>query len=102
MTSPCQYNCSLQEVETRRALRTDVEGDVLPNETIRSLGATAIPVYAYGYNEGSSMLSFLSRLNYDYSNRYYFSASIRRDGSSKLGVDERWANLVCFGCMENE
>ncbi len=82
-----------QEVEKRRATRVNTGGEVLPNETIRSIGATAVPVTAYGYDEGSSMLSFLSRLNYDYRNRYYLSGSIRRDGSSKLGMDERWANF---------
>lgn len=82
-----------QEAETKRAIRYSVEGNVLPNETLRSLGATANPVYAYGYDEGSSLLSFLSRVNYDYRNRYYISASIRSDGSSKLGADERWANF---------
>jgi TonB-linked SusC/RagA family outer membrane protein len=82
-----------QEVEKRRQIRFNTEGDGLPNETIRSIGASANPVEAYGYDEGSSMLSFLTRLNYDYRNRYYFSGSIRRDGSSKLGTDERWANF---------
>lgn len=82
-----------QELESRDSKRYSVEGNKLPNETLRSLGATATPVYAYGYDEGSSMLSFLSRLNYDYRNRYYVSASARRDGSSRLGKDERWANF---------
>lgn len=82
-----------QEAETREAIRYSTEGNVLPNETLRSIGATATPVYAYGYNEGTSMLSFLSRLNYDYRNKYYISSSFRRDGSSKLGIDERWANF---------
>jgi TonB-linked SusC/RagA family outer membrane protein len=39
------------------------------------------------------MLSYLSRVNYDFDNKYYFSSSIRRDGSSRLGVNERWANF---------
>jgi len=82
-----------QEMEKRDSKRYSVEGNKLPNETLRSLGATAIPVYAYGYDEGSSMLSFLSRLNYDYRNRYYVSVSARRDGSSRLGKAERWANF---------
>lgn len=82
-----------QEVEKRRRVRFSTEGQGLPNETIRSIGATAVPTYAYGYDEGSSLLSFLSRVNYDYSNRYYVSGSFRRDGSSKLGIDERWANF---------
>jgi len=82
-----------QEAEVRSEIRYNTEGDVLPNETLRSIGATALPVTANGYNQGTSLLSFLSRINYDYRNRYYFSASIRRDGSSKLGIDERWANF---------
>jgi len=82
-----------QEAEVKRASRYSTEGDGLPNETLRSIGATARPVEAYGYEEGATMLSFLSRLNYDYKNRYYLSTSIRRDGSSRLGIDERWANF---------
>jgi len=81
------------EAEQKRQIRFNTEGDGLPNETIRSIGATALPVEAYGYDEGSSMLSLLSRLDYDYKNRYYISGSFRRDGSSKLGVEERWANF---------
>ncbi len=37
-----------------------------------------------------SMLSYLGRLNYNYSNKYYLSAAIRRDGSSRFGLDKRW------------
>jgi TonB-linked SusC/RagA family outer membrane protein len=81
------------EAEKRNAIRYDTEGNGLPNETIRSIGATANPVYTYGYDEGSGLLSLLSRVNYNLRNRYYVSASFRRDGSSKLGVDERWANF---------
>lgn len=31
--------------------------------------------------------------NYNYDNKYYLSASFRRDGSSRLGTDNRWANF---------
>jgi TonB-dependent starch-binding outer membrane protein SusC len=40
--------------------------------------------------------SFYSRLLYDYSGKYLFSASIRRDGSSKLPPNNRWRNFVAF------
>ncbi|MCH5330336.1 MAG: SusC/RagA family TonB-linked outer membrane protein [Alistipes sp.] len=46
-----------------------------------------------GYDNASSMLSFFASANYDYANRYYVSASFRRDGSSRLGRDNRWANF---------
>jgi TonB-linked SusC/RagA family outer membrane protein len=37
--------------------------------------------------------SYLSRVNYDYNNTYYFSASYRRDGSSRFYRDNRWGNF---------
>lgn len=39
------------------------------------------------------MTSFLGRLNYDFANKYYFSASYRRDGSSRLSRDSRWGDF---------
>ncbi len=41
----------------------------------------------------SLMLSILANVNYDYAHRYYASASFRRDGSSRLGPDSRWADF---------
>ena len=46
-----------------------------------------------GYDDTAKLLSYLGKVDYDYLNKYYVSASIRRDGSSKLGADERWANF---------
>jgi len=39
------------------------------------------------------MTSFLGRLNYNYADKYYFGASFRRDGSSRLSKDNRWGNF---------
>lgn len=39
------------------------------------------------------MLSYLSRLNYDYDDRYYIAGSFRRDGSSRLSPQNRWGNF---------
>lgn len=39
------------------------------------------------------MLSYLSRLNYDYDDRYYVAGSFRRDGSSRLAPSGRWGNF---------
>jgi len=37
--------------------------------------------------------SYLARINYNYANRYYVSASLRRDGSSRFGADNKWGNF---------
>ncbi len=42
------------------------------------------------WEERSSMASFFSRLMYAYADKYLLSASIRTDGSSKFGSENRW------------
>ncbi len=41
-------------------------------------------------SEKSTLLSYFGRLQYDYKEKYLFSASIRRDGSSRFGYEKRW------------
>jgi TonB-linked SusC/RagA family outer membrane protein len=43
--------------------------------------------------EESNLLSYLARLNYSYDQKYNFSASVRRDGSSKFGKAIPYANF---------
>lgn len=40
-----------------------------------------------------SLLSYLGRFNYQYKGKYLFTASIRRDGSSRFGSNNRWGNF---------
>ena len=37
-----------------------------------------------------SLASYFGRINYNYEERYIFSASFRRDGSSRFGPDSKW------------
>ncbi|MBN2746956.1 MAG: SusC/RagA family TonB-linked outer membrane protein [Bacteroidales bacterium] len=37
-----------------------------------------------------NLIGFFGRASYNYKNKYYASASIRRDGSSKFGVNNKW------------
>ena len=48
---------------------------------------------AGGSRNRSVMNSFLGSVNYNYADKYYASASFRRDGSSRLGPNSRWANF---------
>ena len=66
----------------------------------KSYSTDKLPELANGqpYNvssqvDGASIQSFLGNVNYNYDNRYYLSGSFRRDGSSRLGKDNRWANF---------
>ena len=39
------------------------------------------------------LLSYISRLNYDYKGKYYLGGSFRRDGTSRLSSGQRWGNF---------
>lgn len=39
----------------------------------------------------STLIAFFGRVNYNFDNKYLFSASLRREGSSKFGADNKWA-----------
>ena len=41
--------------------------------------------------------SYFGRVNYDYADKYYFSASLRRDGSSRFHKDSRWGSFWSLG-----
>jgi iron complex outermembrane receptor protein len=45
------------------------------------------------YKEEYELASFLGRVAYNYDSKYYVTASLRRDGSSKFGANNRWGNF---------
>lgn len=51
----------------------------------------------YGYTDEYKMLSFFGSTNYSYDNRYYLSASIRTDGSSRFASENRWGTFWSIG-----
>ncbi len=44
----------------------------------------------------SHMISYFGRAIYNYNDRYLLNASIRRDGSSKFGLNRQWATFPAF------
>ncbi|WP_276499485.1 SusC/RagA family TonB-linked outer membrane protein [Pontibacter litorisediminis] len=43
-----------------------------------------------------AMLSLLARASYTFNDRYLFTATVRRDGSSRFGANERWGTFPSF------
>ena len=48
---------------------------------------------AYGSGEGYSLVSFFGKLNYTYDDKYLFSLTVRHDGSSRFGKNNRYATF---------
>lgn len=42
------------------------------------------------------LVSYFLKGDYNYDDKYYFSASYRRDGSSRLAQNQRWGNFYAF------
>ena len=68
---------------------------------------TAVGIYEFdnfsqvsnlsGYSTDKKIEGYFTRVNYNYDNRYYLSASMRRDGSSVFDKDVRWGNFYSIG-----
>ena len=80
------------EVADHRTGYTYASANNFPNDKLNALSVGQVDGVG-GASYRSFMMSLLGNVNYDYDNRYYASASFRRDGSSRLGPDSRWANF---------
>jgi len=80
-----------------------IDGTQYPDNEISWVNAANIRLGQAGTNDWS-ILSYIGRLNYSYKNRYLLSAAIRRDGSSKFGVNAKWGNFpsVALGWIASE
>lgn len=75
-----------------RAESTRVQADTYADDRIPTIQG-AININRGGTNSGVgewSLTSLFSRLTYNYQGKYLFTASVRGDGSSRFGEDNRW------------
>lgn len=45
------------------------------------------------YKSSSTLIAFFGRVNYNFEGTYLLSASLRREGSSKFGANNKWGNF---------
>jgi TonB-linked SusC/RagA family outer membrane protein len=50
-----------------------------------------------GYRIDYALVGYFSQFLYDYQDKYFFSASYRRDGSSRFAPETRWGNFWSVG-----
>lgn len=60
-----------------------------PNDLVHTLNAGTVSSGGSTASEWA-MASFLGRVNYSYQGRYFLSAAMRRDGSSRFGPNSKW------------
>jgi TonB-dependent starch-binding outer membrane protein SusC len=47
----------------------------------------------YSYKGQAKLISFFARANYNFLGRYMFTATVRRDGSSRFGANNKWGTF---------
>ena len=45
------------------------------------------------YKNDSKLIAFFGRVSYDYHGRYLLTASLRHEGSSRVGKNRKWGNF---------
>lgn len=64
--------------------------DLLTNDIGSGTGLTDGTAEMYSYKESNTYIGFFGRVMYNYDQRYLASVSLRRDGSSRFGSDQKW------------
>jgi TonB-linked SusC/RagA family outer membrane protein len=64
---------------------------------LRRLSSGATPVTAAGTGTEWRLISLFTQGQYNFNNKYYASFSFRRDGSSRFGLNNRFANFYSIG-----
>jgi len=65
------------------------KGTNFPNDVVTTINAAATTT-GKSYAQEASMISFLGRVMYSYKDKYLFTASLRRDGSSRFAANTKW------------
>lgn len=68
---------------------TEASGSDFPNDKIQTINNATVKS-SKSERKTWTLLSYLARVNYRYNNKYYLTASVRADGSSRFGKNNRY------------
>jgi len=63
------------------------------NPEYSAIGNGTVPSSIGGYSSQNRLVSYISKVNYDWKGIYYLGASYRLDGTSRLHPDKRWGSF---------
>ena len=68
---------------------TEVDGTGFPNDAVSTISAATVTSGTSTESQWS-LISYLGRVNYNFDEKYFITASIRADGSSRFGSNNKW------------
>lgn len=75
----------------------NASGTQFPNDKVRTLNSASADFAIGGTKSEYTFVSMFSRANYNYAGKYFLSGSLRRDGSSRFGSDNRYGTFYSVG-----
>src|SRR3546814_5613673 len=81
-----------QSYETSRYEDITVEGSGFASDLLRNVASAATPTTTSSTRTAWALTSLFSRVDYRYMDRYMLEGSVRRDGSSRFGADNKYGN----------
>jgi len=88
---------ALMEYQRFNSTNITADGIGIVDGGLQVLNVTGTPNAVSGGESEYAFLSYLGQANYTFNNKYSASASIRRDGSSRFGSDNRYALFYSVG-----
>ena len=74
----------------------DGTGNVVPSEDFQYLSSTATPDDVSGSKNEWKLVGLFTKLNYTYNDKYIAGFTLRRDGSSRFGENNKWGVFPSF------
>ncbi len=87
-------------VQENMLKRTIAEGQNFPTNNFTNVGA-AFTRSSFAGNTSWALLSWFARLNYAYKGKYIANLTVRTDGSSRFGKNNRWGTFPALGLAWN-
>ena len=84
--------------------RNYLKGTGYPNDLVQTLNAASTITSGYSNASEWSMLSYFSRFEYDFNDKYFATFSMRTDGSSRFAPNNKWGHFpaVSMGWIVSE
>ncbi|QMW04378.1 TonB-dependent receptor [Spirosoma foliorum] len=83
------------EATSTKFQSSSASGSSYANDVVETLNASASgsTTTAWSFKTANASVSYFARANYSYKSKYLVNLSVRRDGSSVFGPDNRWGTF---------
>ncbi|TDQ10040.1 SusC/RagA family TonB-linked outer membrane protein [Pedobacter metabolipauper] len=93
LTAIAVYSYRYEVNEGFNANNRGYVNDVFEDNNLGSVPVALNRIGIGSYKNDNTLIAFLGRINYSFGSKYFAQASLRREGSSRFGVNNKWASF---------